>query len=140
MPMLAQFEEVSPRTDRRRSARRELKLGVSASEQNVTVHDLSLTGALLETSVPMLVGQVFQVELPDAGKVSATIVWNSGEYYGCQFDYPIAPSTLSAALLRSAPARPGTEPDPVSELRALSNEVEHLSLMMERALKRLSRD
>lgn len=138
MPMLAHFEDLAPRNDRRRSVRRSLKLG-GASEQAVTIHDLSLTGALLETSVGMLVGQSFEVELPEAGKVNATIVWNSGEYYGCQFDLPIAPSSLSAAVLRS-PAAPTPGPDPVAELLELSSEVERLSIMMERALKRLTRE
>ena len=139
MPMLAHFEDLSPRSDRRRTIRRALKLGIGECEQGVTVHDLSLTGALLETSVPMLVGQTFEVELPQAGKVDATIVWNSGEFYGCQFELPIAPSALSAALLRSPPAPPAAAPDPVAELRELSSEVERLSLMMESALKRLTR-
>ena len=140
MPMLAHFEDLAPRSERRRSVRRALKLGVGGGEQAVTVHDLSLTGALLETSVPMLVGQAFELELPQGGKVDATIVWSSGEYYGCQFDLPIAPSALSAALLRSPPAAPLARPDPVAELRELSSEVERLSLMMERALKRLMRE
>ena len=142
MPMHAHFEELTPRSDRRRSIRRALKLGDGSSEQAVTVHDLSLTGALLETSVPMLVGQTFEVDLPEAGKIDATIIWNSGEYYGCQFELPIPPSVLSAALLKSAPERrpDGATPDPLSELRELSTEVERLSLKMERALKRLTRD
>ncbi|HEX8839046.1 MAG TPA: PilZ domain-containing protein [Sphingomicrobium sp.] len=140
MPMLAHFEDLSPRSDRRRAFRRALKLGVADGEQSATVHDLSLTGALIETSVPMLVGQTFEVDLPQAGKVDATIVWNSGEYYGCQFDLPIPPSALSAALLRSPPAPPGAAPNPVRELKELSAEVERLSLMMESALKRLTRD
>lgn len=142
MPMHAYFEEVEPRSDRRRSIRRALKLGGGSGDQSVNVHDLSLTGALLETSVPMLVGQSFEVELPEAGKVDATIVWNSGEFYGCQFDLPIPPSVLSAALLKSAPERQGNGAvaDPLAELRELSTEVERLALKMERALKRLTRD
>jgi len=140
MPMLAHFEDLSPRSDRRRSIRRALKLGVDGSEQAVTVHDLSLTGALLETSVPMLVGQTFEVEVPEAGKIDATIIWNSGEFYGCQFDLPISPSVLSAAMLRSPPPAPASAPDPVAELRELSSEVERLSMMMESALKRLTRE
>jgi hypothetical protein len=140
--MHAHFEELEPRSDRRRSIRRSLRLGVGGNEQTVAVHDLSLTGALIETSVPMLVGQTFAVELPEAGKIDATIVWNSGEYYGCQFDLPIPPSVLSAALLKSAPERQsnGAGADPLAELRELSTEVERLSLKMESALKRLTRD
>jgi hypothetical protein len=142
MPMHAYFEELGPRNDRRRTMRRALRLGAGESEHAVTVHDLSLTGALIETSVPMLVGQSFEVDLPQAGKVDATIVWNSGEYYGCQFELPIPPSVLSAAILKSAPERSSDSSiaDPLAELRELSTEVERLALKMERALKRLTRD
>jgi hypothetical protein len=140
MPMLAHFEILSPDTDRRRTARRALKLGVGSSGEPVTVHDLSLTGALLETSIAMLVGALFEVELPHAGKIEAAIVWNSGEYYGCQFSLPISPAALSAALLQAeAASAGGTGPDPLAELQALNAEVELVALKMERALKRLTR-
>src|SRR5579875_238844 len=121
MPMLAHFEDLPPQGDRRRSARRALKLGGNGGAQSVTIHDLSLTGALLETTVPMLVGQILQLQLPEAGKIDATIVWNSGEFYGCQFEFPIAPSALSAAILKSTPTTDLPTPDPVAELRALSS-------------------
>jgi hypothetical protein len=140
MPILAHFEELPQRSERRRSFRRALKLGTAGTDEGVTIRDLSLTGALLETSVPMLVGSTFEFELPQAGKVDATVVWNSGEYYGCQFDLPIAPSALSAAMLVSEPVTAGeTGPDPLAELRELNNEVESLALKMEQALKRLAR-
>lgn len=139
MPMLAHFQELDPNGDRRRSPRRALKLGVSEDGEPVTVHDLSLTGALIETSVPMLVGAIFEIDLPVAGKVEAEIVWNSGEYYGCQFGFPIAPSALSAALLQAEPRDPNAAPDPLAELRELSAEVERLAWKMDTALKRLTK-
>lgn len=108
MPMLAHFENLSPAADRRRTMRRALKLGIGGAGEPVTVHDLSLSGALLETSIPMLVGAVFEVELPQAGKIEASIVWNSGEFYGCQFSLPISPAALSAAQLQSAVEVPVT--------------------------------
>ena len=141
MAMLAHFEE-QPLNDRRRTVRRSLHLGVEGAGEPVTIHDLSLTGALIETSIPMLVGAMFEVELAHAGKIEATIVWNSGEYYGCQFELPIAPSVLSAALLQAAP-RPAQNPelnsDPLNELQELNAEVEQLAWKMENALKRLTR-
>jgi len=140
--MLAYFEDFEPKDDRRRYVRRALRLGSGANGELVTIHDLSLTGALLETSVPMLVGAIFQVELPHAGSVEATVVWNSGEFYGCQFELPISPATLSSALLQSEPQlsdEPGTRNDPVAELRELNADIERLSLKMESALKRLTR-
>lgn len=140
MPMLAYFVERAPEGDRRRSVRRSLRLGAGSGEA-ITILDLSLTGALLETSIPMLVGAEFEVELPHAGNVKASILWNSGEFYGCQFNLPISPAALSAALLQSAPEN-GADPqpaDPVAELRELNAEVERLALRMEGALERLTR-
>lgn len=137
--MLAYFEELEPGGDRRRSPRRSLKLGAGEGGEAVTVHDLSLTGALIETSVPMLVGALVEVELPVAGKIEAEIVWNSGEYYGCQFSLPIAPSALSAALLKAEPRSAQASPDPLAELRELSAEVERLAWKMDNALRRLTK-
>jgi hypothetical protein len=140
MPMLAYFEELEPNGDRRRSPRRALRLGAGAGDDSVTIHDLSLTGALLETSVPMLVGATFEIELPQAGKIDGEIVWNSGEFYGCQFSLPISPSVLSAALLQSQPQDPqAAAQDPLTELRDLNAEVERLALKMDRALRKLTK-
>jgi hypothetical protein len=141
MPMVAHFEELEPNGDRRRSPRRALRLGIGAGDDTVTIHDLSLTGALLETSVAMLVGALFELELPQAGKVEGEIVWNSGEFYGCQFNLPISPAALSAALLQSQPQNPqqGATPDPIAELHELNIEVERLALKMDRALRRLAK-
>ena len=140
MPMLAHFEELPQQNERRRSARRALKLGVGTGAEEVTILDLSLTGALLETSVAMLVGANFEVDLPQGGRIEATIVWNSGEYYGCQFELPIAPSVLSAALLQSAPAvAENVAADPITELQELNAQVEMLAFRMDDALKRLKR-
>lgn len=140
MAMLAYFEDVSAKHERRKYLRRALRLGAGAGGEQVTVHDLSLTGALLETSVPMLVGAIFEIELPHAGGVEATVVWNSGEFYGCQFELPIAPAALSAAQLQAQPQTSEPAPaDPLAELRDLNTEVERLALRMESALARLTR-
>jgi hypothetical protein len=88
----------------------------------------------------MLVGAIFEIELPHAGSVEATVVWNSGEFYGCQFELPIAPAALSAAQLQAQPQTSESVPaDPLAELRDLNTEVERLALRMESALARLTR-
>lgn len=140
MPMLAYFADTPPKSDRRRSPRRSLRLGGSAGSDIVTIHDLSLTGALLETSVPMLVGAMIEVELPEAGRIEAEIVWSSGEYYGCQFCLPTSPAALSAAQLQSTPVEATNEapPDPLEELKELNLEFERLALKMERVIQRLN--
>jgi hypothetical protein len=90
----------------------------------------------------MLVGSSFEVDLPHAGRIEAVIVWNSGEFYGCQFELPITPATLSAALLQGESAAPGKSrpagDDPMSELRELTVEIERLAFQMESALRRLN--
>ena len=143
MPMLAHFEDLEPKDDRRRYLRRGLKLGSATGGEPVTIYDLSLTGALLETSVPMLVGAIFEFDIPHVGGVEATVIWNSGEFYGCQFELPISPAALSAALLQGDPRNnrdPGAAlPDPLTELRELNTEVERLAMKMDRALKKLTR-
>ena len=56
MPVFAHFHELPQEGERRRSARRALKLGAAAGDEAVTIRDISLTGMLLETATPMLVG------------------------------------------------------------------------------------
>ena len=142
MPVFAHFHDLPQEGERRRAARRALKLGAPAGEEAVTIRDISLTGMLLETATPMLVGSGFEVELPNAGKVAVAVVWNSGEFYGCEFEYPISPAAVSAARLQSEPA-PGTERAPgpsaaLEELRALNADVERISSRLDKAIDRLS--
>jgi hypothetical protein len=146
MSMLAYFQEPSGTPERRRSERRSLRLdlaGASASGAQVTIHDLSLTGALLETSIGLGIGETFLVDVPEAGSVEAVVVWNGGEFYGCQFKSPISPAALSAALLISPPRAPAAVPappmDPVAELRDLNEQVERLAHKVEEAIEKLSR-
>jgi hypothetical protein len=56
MPLVAYFEDL-PLLDRRRSVRRALHLGASAAGEPVVIHDLSLTGALIETSLRLTIGE-----------------------------------------------------------------------------------
>jgi hypothetical protein len=142
MAVVAHFEQRTQKAERRRSVRRALKLGAGAAGESVTIRDISLTGMLLETSKPMLIGASFEVELPHAGAVAALVVWNSGEYYGCEFDRPISPAAISAAQLQSPPPDSGqgtaSAPDPLAELRALNAEVEGIAARLDRAIERLT--
>ncbi len=63
------------------------------------IHDLSSGGILVETTSSLRKGVRLEVELPEAGATLATVVWSSGDYYGCQFDKPIPKAALSAARL-----------------------------------------
>ena len=150
MTMQAHFEERGEiADDRRGSTRRSLKLdipseGVAHGSARVTIHDLSLTGVLIETSTPLASGEIFEVDVPQAGKVEASVVWNSGEFYGCEFKEPIPTAALSAALLRSPPR--DTPPvsrtlasDLAAELRSINEQVEKIAGEVDRAVGRLTR-
>ena len=150
MTMQAHFEEPAKIGDERRaSARRALKLDVQSAAAaqagaQVTIHDLSLTGVLLETSAPLTSSETFEVDLPHAGKVEAAVVWNSGEFYGCEFKEPISTAALSAALLRSppnenAPISPALAANLTAELRRITDQVEKIASEVERAIGKLER-
>jgi len=94
-------------TERRASPRRRLKLDVAGSTSSVAdvevvVHDLSVTGLLIEAAVDLQTGEGLTVELPGPGAVDAVVVWRSGNYFGCEFAKRIPNAALSAASLRSA--------------------------------------
>jgi len=89
-----------------RSPRRTLRLrlhGAKATgvEVEVLVHNISATGLLLESEIELALGDRIEVSLPHAGATWAKVIWSSTRIYGCQFDTPISPATLSAAQLRS---------------------------------------
>jgi PilZ domain len=139
MRLFAHFD--SPEGDRRRAARRILRLGVGAAGDWVTVRDISLTGLLLETSSAMAVGARFELELPRAGAITAVVVWSSGTFYGCEFDQPISQAALSAAVLQSPYAVTGelspAARDAAAELRRLNSEMDRIAERLDRTIERL---
>jgi hypothetical protein len=96
---LESFEEANRRT----SARRKLHLGstLGSAGHDVVIHDLSATGVLLQTSARLEPFDDLEVALPEVGATHAFVVWNSGDYFGCEFARPIPRAAISAALLRN---------------------------------------
>ncbi|MBD2843492.1 helix-turn-helix domain-containing protein [Erythrobacter rubeus] len=102
--------------DDRREARRTMQLatlgalpgGITA---NVTVHNLSASGLLLETELPLAQGEVIAVELPEAGPTDASVVWQSGQLFGCEFKTSISDSALAAAQTQDMLGRSGAGSD-----------------------------
>ncbi|MCZ8322123.1 MAG: PilZ domain-containing protein [Novosphingobium sp.] len=88
-----------------RAERRELLLEtfgeLDGGPANVTVHNISETGLLIETAEGLAVGEGFRINLPEAGAVEAEVVWVSGTLHGCRFAEPVERAVLSAAQLRS---------------------------------------
>jgi transcriptional regulator with XRE-family HTH domain len=69
-------------------------------EANVTVHNLSAAGLLIETDLELKEGDALAIAMPDLGPVGAEIVWASGRLYGCAFEQALGEAALAAAQLR----------------------------------------
>lgn len=97
---------------RRRKSRRALPLTTDALDSQgamfaLTIRNLSETGLLIETTAAIRVGDHIAIDLPHAGRTGARAIWTSEGLFGCQFDEPVSPATLSAVQLRgSAGAAP----------------------------------
>ena len=77
-------------------------------EANVTIHNISAAGLLLETALALAEGERLTLDLPEAGAVVAVVVWRSERLYGCAFEQAIGPAALAAAQLQGfAPGVPG---------------------------------
>ncbi len=112
-----------------RAARRTLHLearGATAAGEatDVVIQNISLDGLLLESPLALEPGERILIDLPEAGTIEASVVWTSGDLFGCRFDQSLSPAMLAAAELRSdsiatgfgrpeaeAGGRPETAPD-----------------------------
>lgn len=145
MYMLAHLDPPLPTTDRRASRRRKLRLeakGVGEGEAPVVIHDISEDGMLLESSAALAPGETIDVMIPETGAARATVMWNSGRYFGCKFDKSLSTAAVSGALLRS-PAQPPSEErkrallEALSELRSLANMIEQITDRVDCAIEQL---
>lgn len=116
MPIPGHFETVPAGPGRPRESRRRLQLeaeGALASGHaaRVMIHNVSASGLLIETPVPLAEGERIDIVLPQLGPTPARVVWNSGALFGCRFDQPLPQAGLSALQLRAeteAPPPPAT--------------------------------
>lgn len=115
------FLPAAPGADDRNSARRKLSLPAEGRQNGeiglrVLIHNISETGLLLESDVDLSAGDRIEIDLPHAGESAATVMWVSDRLFGCRFDTPVSPATLSAAQLRSAVTHDESEvPNPADE-------------------------
>lgn len=94
--------------DGRRAPRRSLKLQTSGlshggATANVTIHNLSAAGLLIETDLELVPGERLAIGLPDLGPVNAEVVWVSEKLYGCAFEQSLGEAALAASELVSEP-------------------------------------
>lgn len=120
MSIEARFDSDDDQADKRGAPRRTLRLGVSGRfaggiSGTATVHNISATGMLVESIVPLTEGEAISVDIPEAGERRATVVWVDGPMHGCRFDEPLPSAALSAAQLRGAVRTAQGDALPLSE-------------------------
>lgn len=106
MVIAAHFEGSPDVAGKPRGRRRKLYLEVqgslpSGSTARVQVHNISATGLLLECQLSLAIEETIEIDLPHAGAIRATVIWASGNFFGCQFENAVSSAALSAAQLRS---------------------------------------
>jgi hypothetical protein len=146
MPLFAHLDPEKEKAERRSSRRRKLRLRANPEASGgaqVVIHDLSERGMLLESAAALIVGETLDLIIPEAGSARATIVWNSGPYFGCRFEKPLASSAVSAASLRSPPSPSDEERkqaiyNAVAELHSLARTVEQITDQVERTIDRIN--
>lgn len=106
---LSEADQIEARRQRRRTLLLETSgvLENSGVEANVTIHNLSAAGLLLETDLALGVGEVLAVALPNVGPVGAEVVWESGHLFGCAFQQALGEAALAAAQLSGATPQSG---------------------------------
>lgn len=116
MAIKAHLDLHTSNDSQRAAARRALRLETSGfapdgGETNVTIHNVSAAGLLIETGLDLAQGEQLVLDLPEAGSVTAVIVWRSERLYGCAFEQALSPAALAAVQLQGlapqAPASPG---------------------------------
>ena len=110
MVITAYLDDQEQQGGKRRNARRNLRLqtqGISAARgaTEVLIHNISVSGLLLESEAALAPGEEIAIELPHAGTTAARVIWASGRLYGCEFDVALSAGALSAVELRSTVSR-----------------------------------
>lgn len=109
MPTSSPTGRPAATASRRHKARRNLPLTAQALDATgaafvLVIRNISESGLLFETAAALRIGDRIEVDLPHAGHTGARAIWMSGRLYGCQFEAPVSPATLSAVQLRSTAA------------------------------------
>jgi hypothetical protein len=95
--------KLKPISDEERSAHRfRLLLQASAGITetglvDVSIHDLSATGFLLECDESIQVGTEVSLEIPSVGSALGDVVWTSGRFSGGEFRTPLPSSAIASA-------------------------------------------
>lgn len=111
MPDKAKTTVRELRAENRSADRKAIRLEVQSASSIGTrfvaaVYNLSGTGLLLGSDIPLSVNEQIFIDLPRAGPTAATVAWAGEGLFGCKFAKPISRAVLGAAQLLSPPHLP----------------------------------
>ena len=100
-----------PVADGRRTERRVVNLAASLREPGATVVDvevmnLSVTGFMATSNLPLETGQNVYLKLPGMEAQKSQVIWVEGEKAGFQFAAPLHPATLDQLVTTERKAIP----------------------------------
>lgn len=102
MALAAQIYLTADPGERRAAPRRliahDTTLRVSGLPVDVLLHDLSETGASIETAVPMADGATVTIGLAGVGQFEAQLIGFTGSRYGCRFTRPLSAAQAGSAF------------------------------------------
>jgi hypothetical protein len=103
----ANLEFAADAVNRRRSARRTLRLSAQGSSSSgnteILIHDISTNGVLLKTPGNLAVGEILTIDIPEATDARAVVEWKVDKFFGCRFVNPISQAAVSGCLLKADP-------------------------------------
>lgn len=62
------------------------------------IEDLTREGCRIDTPVPLSARQSISIGIPGVGTVAAQVMWFGDRGYGCAFDRPLPPGSVTAAI------------------------------------------
>jgi hypothetical protein len=100
MAQMSDPDSMTPDTAASRTPRRKVYYSAMLHIRELTIRcrirDLSETGALVETTIPLWSGAPCHIALPKIGHAHGTLVWADGPRSGMQFNPPLQASQLAA--------------------------------------------
>lgn len=97
MASIANRMEARRATRRRTDAPSTLRAG-SEGPVDTFVHDVSQTGARIETATPLQIGDLVSIGLGGVGSVRAIVVWARESQYGLDFVTPLTDADAEQAF------------------------------------------
>lgn len=75
-----------------------LRLHDETTSREIRIADLNRDGCRIESVLPLRLDQSVVVGIPGVGQREARISWAGARDYGCQFDLPLPPGSVTAAM------------------------------------------